>query len=331
MNLILTTGCNKGCPYCFASKVRNEYGVNMMDFKTFNLLLDKIEKMENPRVKLLGGEPTIHPQFIDFLDEIIKRKLPTTLISNFLFSEKVRNKIIEVTKNVPIDFLVNATNLDENNLIEKWATNYNYIYDFLYKFDIEEKMGIGYTFENDKDWKYYVRYTDFLLQYIPKIERIRLSLNFPDKDKGNFYFINNKEIGEKFLIMTKKAMDIGATPSIDCTVYPCMFQNKEEFKYVRKFVENFKTKCISSPFDVFPDQKAIYCYPLEKSINIDVKEYENADEAKNKLKDLYKKIEDNIEPPEECKNCSFFRKECNGPCLGFYDLGEINGKINNSN
>lgn len=324
MNLILTTGCNKGCSYCFASKVREEYGTNVMDLETFNLLLDKIEKTEKPRIKLLGGEPTIHPLFSEFLDEIIKRKLPTTLISNFLFSEGVRNKIIETVRSVPIDFLINATNLDERSLIKKWSENYNHIYDFLYKFDIEEKMGIGYTFENDKDWKYYVKYTDFLLQYVPKIERIRLSLNFPDKNKDNFYFINNKELGEKFLVMTRKAIDIGAIPSIDCIVYPCMFQNKEEFKYVRKFTENFKTKCFSSPFDIFPNQEAIYCYPLGDSIRVNTKEYENIDDAKNKVKDLYKKIEDNISLPNQCKECPFFRNECNGPCLGFYNLGEIN-------
>ncbi|MFW6002588.1 MAG: radical SAM protein, partial [archaeon] len=128
MNLILTTSCNKGCPYCFATSVREEYGKSVMDMETFNTLLDKIENSKNSRAKLLGGEPTLHPQFVEFLDEIIKRKVPTTLISNFLFSDKVRDKIIEAIKHVPIDFLVNATNLDEKNLIDIWSENYNHIY-----------------------------------------------------------------------------------------------------------------------------------------------------------------------------------------------------------
>ncbi|MFW6046593.1 MAG: radical SAM protein [Candidatus Woesearchaeota archaeon] len=325
MNLILTTGCNKGCSYCFAKNVREEYGVNTMTMETFNTLLDKIEKLKDPHAKLLGGEPTTHPQFIEMLDELIKRKIPTTIISNFLFNEEIRNKIIELIKNVKVEFLVNGSDLEHNNLIEKWAANYNYIYKFLYNFDIEEQMKVGYTIEKDKSWKYYVKYTDFLLKHIHKIERLRLSLDFPgdEKRKNDFYFINNTDLGETFLILTKKALDIGARPSIDCIIYPCMFENKEEFKYIRKFSETFKTKCDGVPFDVFPNQEAIYCYPLKK-LAINTTEYNDLDAAVGELKNKANDIKKNIQVPEECQKCSFYGAECAGPCLGFFKLEGMN-------
>lgn len=321
MNLIITTGCNKGCPYCFASEVRHRDDDNTMSFKTFSDILDKIQKSGENRVKLIGGEPTQHPQFEEFVDEIIKRKMHLVLISNFLFSKKITSKIIEATKSIPIDFLINSTNLDEGNLIKTWSRNYNEIYSHLYKYDLEEKISCGITFERDKSWEYYVQYVDFLLQHIPKIERLRLSLDFPgdNSDKNNFYFINETSYGDKFISLINKCHQIGATPSIDCVVYPCMFENKEHFKYVKKFGENFKTECYSAPSDMFPNQEAIYCYPLENAIRIDTKNLEYG-EVQDKLLEEYDKIRNKVEVPEECLVCPHFKKTCNGPCLGFFNL-----------
>lgn len=323
MNFIITTNCNKGCSFCFASQNRQEYGVNTMDLDTFKSLLDKLEKTKDPHVKLLGGEPTIHPQFPLFLDEVEKRKLPITIISNFLFSGEIKERIIELIENVNVSFLVNASDLNEST-IEKWSKNYTDIYKYMYNFDLEERISCGYTFEEDKDWRYYVKYTDYLLNHIPKIERLRLSLNFPGskKDKENFYFIDNKRLGEKFLIMTKKAMDIGAKPAIDCIVYPCMFDNKEEFKFIKKFSEGLHTKCNTSPFDVFPNKKGIYCYPLS-TINVNTTG-RNLDEAREILMNKYKDAHSKIILPEKCVECSFLGKECDGPCLGFFNLEAFN-------
>lgn len=323
MNLILTTGCNKGCSFCFASQNRQEYGINTMDIDTFNILLDKIEQEEKPHIKLLGGEPTIHPNFIEFLDEIEKRKIPTTIISNFLFSDKVKNRLIEFIKNTSVEFLVNAAEVNEN-IITKWSNNYNDIYKYMYQFDLEEKMTCGYTIDGNKDWKHYIRYTDYLLQHIYKIENLRLSLSFPDKNKNNFYFINNKNLGEVFLTLTSKALEIGAVPNIDCIIYPCMFDNKEEFKYIKKFNKNFATKCRGIPFDIFPNQEAIYCYPLEKNLKIDTSNFNTLQEPIKKLENKYNKIRKNVVAPDECKNCRFFGKICDGPCLGFFNLEEFN-------
>lgn len=331
MNFIITEHCNKGCPYCFAAEHRKESQEKIMSLDQFKNLLDTIEKKDDKKkhIKLLGGEPTMHPDFSDFLDELVKRDIGVTIISNFLFSDKIKEKIIETTKHVTIDFLVNATNLDERNLIEKWAKNYNDIYYHLYHLDKEQSMSVGYTFEQDKSWRYYVQYTDFLLQYIPKIERLRLSLPYPgERDKKeDFFFINNYELGEKFLIMTKKAIDVAATPSIDCIVYPCMFENKEEYKFVSKFAQGFKIQCDGAPSDVFPNGDMIYCYPTKDSLKVNVFEFDSMQGAIDSLIKTRESKLEAIEKPETCKSCRFLHKGCEGPCLGFYDPEKIKGAI----
>ena len=330
MNFILTTKCNKGCPYCFAEFYREEANGEDMDmsFGTFIKFLDKTPRDKNgvQHVKLLGGEPTLHKDFIKMCDELINRKIAFTLISNFLFKEEIKKYIIHIIKTgVPISFLINSTNLDENEKnLEKFIVNYSEIYKELYIRDLEDKMSCGFTLENDKSAEHYTAYYDMLIDKVMKIERLRLSLPFPgdEKDKGDFWFINNHEIGDKFLKITKKAIDKGSTVSLDCIIYPCMFGNKEKYKFMKKFTTSIRHTCgDSAPADIFPNEQISFCYPTKDLISIDTNKHDNLATAVGEMVKKYKVIESTVKKPEECLECSFYKKRiCKGPCLGFYNL-----------
>ncbi len=138
MNLIITKRCNKGCPYCFASSSRNSSLKDDMDmsFETFVKLLDKIDDRTHP--KLLGGEPTSHPNFSLFIDELVKRRKDFTIISNFLFTDEIRDVIIKASNEVKISFLINSSNLnDVKGRYDTFVKNYNTIYNHLYVRDLE--------------------------------------------------------------------------------------------------------------------------------------------------------------------------------------------------
>ena len=73
-NIILTEYCNLQCSYCFASKMIEE---KTDDTKNISLeQLDIILKWLLPsatsleRIGLIGGEPTLHPQFKEILGKI---------------------------------------------------------------------------------------------------------------------------------------------------------------------------------------------------------------------------------------------------------------------
>ena len=82
MNFIITKRCNKGCPYCFAHQSRVEDPKGEMTLDQFNKLIDDYQC---EHIKLLGGEPTCHPQFKDILESVLQKGKSVTLISNFLF------------------------------------------------------------------------------------------------------------------------------------------------------------------------------------------------------------------------------------------------------
>jgi len=320
MNLVLTPSCNKGCSYCFASKFRAE----SKDVMTFDTLKDIVSKTDQV-IKLIGGEPTIHPEFLKFINYLVDQNREFVIISNFLFTEEVLKGLMEVLirSKVHIGFLINSTELDEKNRMEKFKRNYNMIYSLLYKLGKEDTMSCGITFDNNRSIEYYMTYYDYLIENLVAIERMRLSINFPgaQKDKGDFYVINNKELGKKFVAMAMKSMSIKAPISVDCIIFPCMF-SREDYKFLNKFF-NPRSICDGAPADLFPNMTLSHGYPLKESISINLNKYTNYETAASELKLRYDILESTVELPEECKVCRFNKEGlCHGPCLAFYDLSE---------
>ncbi len=53
--------CNYDCSYC-PSEIHDNKSAHT-DLRKFELAIDEIAKLKNPRISFTGGEPTVHPQF----------------------------------------------------------------------------------------------------------------------------------------------------------------------------------------------------------------------------------------------------------------------------
>jgi len=321
VNYILTYECAKGCEYCFAKKARDEMAgspdINMSEEDYINI----IDKSNIEYIKMLGGEPTSHPKFNRFLDIAYEKKKRVTLITNMLFGDDVLNHIVyHINEGHTITFLINTTDIDKKDRKERWSKNYKTIFQELYKFDLEESISCGITLEEDKDIDYYDKYLDFIIENIHKIEKLRIALPFQGgENKDPLKIIQNKDWGNKLIFVINKCVSLGILPTIDEILYPCIFENKEHAKYVRKFSQNGdKYKCNGAPFDIFPDKKVSYCYPLKDKVVIDMNDFINYGEAKEAMMTQYKiqYEEAKHKIPTVCKECVFFGNMCDGPCLG---------------
>ena len=138
-NIAITHACNKECSYCFASierknimnkKDRKESDLHMSTSEFLNIL-NKHSSEERQHIKILGGEPTIHPNFCEFIDICCERSIDLTIITNLLFGEKVKsnleNHIINDTNE--ISFLVNCSELDLYKRMNKFEKNYRFLYE----------------------------------------------------------------------------------------------------------------------------------------------------------------------------------------------------------
>jgi uncharacterized radical SAM superfamily Fe-S cluster-containing enzyme len=76
MNIDLTNRCNLNCPFCFANAKRRGELVEL-SIEQIRKMLDtacSVDIVQPSCFQFTGGEPTIHPQFIEALAEAKKRK-----------------------------------------------------------------------------------------------------------------------------------------------------------------------------------------------------------------------------------------------------------------
>lgn len=87
-NIAITTACNRDCAYCFGRGGRQAGAANMSR-ETFAQALDFLERSGIGQARLLGGEPTMHPQFREFAEMALARGFRLLIFSNGLMPESV--------------------------------------------------------------------------------------------------------------------------------------------------------------------------------------------------------------------------------------------------
>jgi hypothetical protein len=84
-NLMLTTACNFRCPYCFGLDLFGKAAPRQyMRLELFHELLAWIDRANVPgmSIHLMGGEPTLHPQFTEMAEELARRGRRMVVFSN---------------------------------------------------------------------------------------------------------------------------------------------------------------------------------------------------------------------------------------------------------
>ena len=88
-NLAISTVCNQNCPYCFTVDYLNKAGGHreFLDIDGFEKSLSFLERSGIEEIRLLGGEPTLHPQFIELIKRARKTGKRMVIFSNGLMPE----------------------------------------------------------------------------------------------------------------------------------------------------------------------------------------------------------------------------------------------------
>lgn len=107
-NLMLTTACCLRCPYCFGMDMMSRHEASFMEFDLFLEILDWVRKGEEPYVALMGGEPTLHPRFEDFVDHLASEPDFRFRIFTNLAARRLGHAVIEQTRTAQARFVVNV-------------------------------------------------------------------------------------------------------------------------------------------------------------------------------------------------------------------------------
>jgi organic radical activating enzyme len=87
-NLVVSRVCNLSCPYCFAKPVlATSSAPKFVPLAVYEKWLDYLERSAIPEARLIGGEPTLHPQFSELVHRARQRGLRLKVFTHGLISE----------------------------------------------------------------------------------------------------------------------------------------------------------------------------------------------------------------------------------------------------
>ncbi|MBY9077399.1 radical SAM protein [Paenibacillus sp. HN-1] len=311
-SVIINSACNLQCPFCFATESRNAEGhsINNMSKDEFH----KILKFDSNIVTTIcGGEPTIHPEFCDFMDSMLAvRGKYINVLTNGLWPEKVCNYFssLPFEKSKRIIYLFNILQPEEYTeaQVEKLHaalgsvnpetafvgfTIYKYPFDYSYIFDIAKKFGINH---------------------------IRYSVAAPNvTDQSSWNIDPDKDFRECAKVVYNFVMDAskqGFEVNPDCGYLPPCAYTKEELADLLLVQPGVKFKC-SAVTDIGKDGESWRCYSLYSVLRSNMENFQNINEMAEYFNKRSELLLD-IDLFDKCKDCQYkISGICHGGCFGY--------------
>jgi len=307
MNLLLTTRCNRKCKYCFAkNKVtyeNDEIIEQYISLKNVKKVINFLKVSNENTISLLGGEPTLHPQFFDILNLLNNEGLVINIFTNGIFSSHTI-EVIKKNQPVKMNLLVNTNELHENTK-DDWQK-------ILHVFkEIPYYIVLGFTI-------YHPNFNaDFLVELCNKynlLKHIRLGIAQPIINQNNDYLNSNcyKQVGQKIVELSNLCNQYDISLWFDCGFTLCMFDEKQ-LELLKKNDVHLQFSC-GVTIDVGTDLKVWNCFPLSSLHNTKLDQFATTQDIRNyyiaKLSSYFQ-----VGLYSHCKKCKYFlSKQCAGGC-----------------
>jgi MoaA/NifB/PqqE/SkfB family radical SAM enzyme len=304
-NLSITNACNKKCAYCFANDTVAELGQSFIDEGTYDKALEYLQRSGLKQVRLLGGEPTLHPGFSSMVKKALDREFSIMLFTNGLMNQET----LEYLASLPasrLSILLNTIHPTENN--ESGAKRQEEVMKRLGKTII---AGVNiYSPEQD---------LDYLLDHVDKYNlkrEIRLGISHPVLSRNNL-FLHPKDYvraGSRIVSLKKKALKKDITLGFDCGFVPCMFPAEETGILASELKK--AGNCCHPVIDMLSDGSFIACYPLNNIRKIPINDQLAANTLITKFEETLSRYR-GIGIFPYCTSCNLFNTRCNGGCLSY--------------
>jgi radical SAM protein with 4Fe4S-binding SPASM domain len=304
-NLSITNVCNRHCVYCFANDTRQEYGQTHMDDTTFSLALDYLKRSGIKKARFLGGEPTLHPNFIPFVRKALEMDFDIMLFTNGLMNVKTLDYLATLPDKKTIILLNTIHPLEQDKQGEKIQRR------TMEALGSKIIPGVN-IYSAEQELTYLL---DLVKRYNLKKE-IRLGISHSVLSANNTY-LHPKEyfrVGNAIVRLKRIAMEKGIDLGIDCGFVPCMF-HPDHFDLLSEELKK-AGKCCHPIIDLLTDGTFISCYPLNNFHKIKLDSVISA-------RDVIQEFEHALSPYARvgiyphCSSCPLFNKRCNGGCMAY--------------
>lgn len=305
MNIMVNNYCNLRCSYCFASTEMYEKAEKQnMKEKDFFKVLTYLKKNGIREVRIIGGEPTIHPKFIDFLKIITRDHWFESIFifSNCTFSMEVLYEIMLASKKKKVVVL---PNYNEKEFLGKRGERVEKNLESLVKCGIVKTLGIN-IYSEKFDYSYALDKAKKL-----GIKQIRWSITTPNyKLSENFevkeYFRGFYSVLKGFL---KECSEKGIYAMLDCnTIPPCVFTEEEKIELLSYKADLFDRTDCNVILDINPQLEIFRCFGMSEGYHEKLRSKKTLEEVTKDMKKEFKEIEEE-KLFSECGECDIYEKQ----------------------
>ena len=284
-----------------------------MSLENYIKTLDFILKNPAAGIGILGGEPTLHPDFSKII-QATKEKAHNRKIQLFTNGIELKQYLPQLED---IQILINYNN--PKNLT---SDQFNKLQDTLETaFQNYSNVIIGCNIYLDcEDYDYI---WDIVSKY--NLTKIRCSVVSPGgiyknwRNKKDEYFTRLKPIYLKFC---ENAIFHNCKIEMDCSYIPLCYFNTRELTIINMACSTVKQcdgMCISV-LDFTTDLKVQSCFGISQAI--DYEKFSNTRSLGSYMYNKYNKAITALNNTGKCKNCTMHNNLCQGGCLAFANCPE---------
>jgi MoaA/NifB/PqqE/SkfB family radical SAM enzyme len=305
-NLTISTVCNQHCPYCFTSDHLGDSRVSQsfLEVSDFDARLDFLDRSDIDQVRLLGGEPTLHPQFPELIELARARGKKVVVFTNGLMPEESLACLEELSA-TECTVLVNVNDPSEagEETFERQRATIR---------RLGKRALLGFNIYRP-DFQ-----PDFLLSLVAEADckpAVRLGLAHPCLSGDNRYIHPNQyvAIGQKIVRFARDAAGSNVTVEFDCGFVRCMFSD-EDLETLEALGADVGWRC-NPILDVGVDGRVIHCYPLSRLGSLPLTPKTTAPALRSGFESLTRPYRQ-AGVFKECSTCPFkLSGTCPGGCL----------------
>ena len=214
-----------------------------MPMGRFVQALDLLAQLHIDQVRLLGGEPTLHPEFAGMVDRAVGRGFSLLIFSNGEMPAAALDALLKPPAE-KVEVLINATGGDLGPIRHSLSA-------------LGSRAGLGFNIDSP------VFSADALLEWIDQFglqRAIRVGLAHPVVDGSNRFLRprHYHTVGRRLAEFAARAASRNVTLEYDCGFVPCMFPDGQPHDSQRT---PLGLRCGPIP-DLLPDGRLVACYPL---------------------------------------------------------------------
>lgn len=276
-----------------------------MSWENLIYIADFLKASGERHLSLLGGEPTVHPEFVDFVLYLLERGFDVTVFTNGILSPSRLEELKHHLCDVNTDRFSLVCNLNDPAQTPASEKETGSIQRFLSLMGPWVSPGFNIY---RPDFK-----LDFLFDLINRFglkRHLRIGIAHPIPGAGS-RFIHPKEIRHvvERLYSYRSLFDtLRVRPGLDCGFPICRF-NDEELGWLHRFRGAVEFGC-GPACDISPDMGVYFCFPLSNYRRKSLFEFNSM----KQIEDHFWKLRDEIKAEipgiyDECDGCRY-QEDC---------------------